>query len=569
MDCQVATTGSDAARGTADQPFRTIQRGLDFVARDGGTVTVAPGTYAEELTIGPRPPAARPIVLRSAQPQAAILDGAERVTAWRLLDAQQHIWTRDFGPAAPYHNDRGRWDLAPRSEQVFVNGRRCAPAKEGTPIDTMPDYSFTATSSTPVRYMLKLPADLNPDTARTEITTKATLLKVRSDRAVIEGFVFRRARTTYQQAMVTLSGEAIEFRGNLLEYASAGSGLAIQTKHAHIHDNTLRANGQFGFSLGGTGNVVENNLVTGNDLAGYKEWGTGGTKIVGSNNVIRHNRFIGNLGGVAIWLDSGPYNNVITHNFVSGNYGEGIRAEISFHSLIAFNLVETTQPCTSTMFGRTQTHCIGISVQNSAEIWVVNNLVRDNRATGIQLYTYRRKGTDLPSWQSRTTDEKHAQWLQRSWADQVVHAYGNRFFNNLVVQDTAEAAGPCLYVRGLLNGDAPHCHGNEVDANFYWNSVTHAPQVQLKDGREMPNGQSDWQTRRGLDGHGRGAFGPAAYLQPIQTATYPYEPTAAFLAANPGRDLSDLPWEIKTDYLDRALPSDRRIVIGHIQSTAQ
>ena len=72
--------------------------------------------------------------------------------------------------------------------------------------------------------------------------------------------------------------------------------------------------------------MIENNVVEGNDLAGYKEWATGGTKIVGNGNVIRRNRFIDNLGGVAIWLDCGPCNSVIEYNYISGNYGEGILA---------------------------------------------------------------------------------------------------------------------------------------------------------------------------------------------------------------------------------------------------
>ena len=325
-DYYVATNGSDTGNGSAAQPFRTIQKGIDSASKSGDTITVLPGTYSEELLLRARGTPDKPIVIKAAKKQEVILDGAERVMGWRLLDSRQNIWEKEFGTQAPYNDDHGRWDLAPRSEQVFVNGRHCNHLKDDTASGAMPDYSFTATLTNLPRYVLKLPLGLNPNTATTEITVKTSLLKVRSDNVVIDGFVFRRVMNTYQNAMVTLNGEAIEFRNNLVEYSSAGSGLAIQTHRAHIHANSFWNNGQFGFAVGGSENLIENNLVQGNDLAGYKEWGTGGTKIVGNSNIIRRNRFIDNLGGVAIWLDCGPANNVIEYNYVSGNYGEGIRA---------------------------------------------------------------------------------------------------------------------------------------------------------------------------------------------------------------------------------------------------
>jgi len=370
--------------------------------------------------------------------------------------------------------------------------------------------------------------------------------------------------------MVTLNGEGIEFRDNLLEYSSAGSGLAILTKRSHIHDNIFRHNGQFGFSVGGTENLIENNLVQGNDLAGYKEWGTGGTKIVGNGNIIRHNRFIRNLGGVAIWLDCAPCNNVIEYNLVSGNYGEGIRAEISFHSYIGYNIVEGTQECVPVMFGKTQQpHCIGISVQNSAEICVVNNFLKDNRGVGIQLATYNRKATDLAKWQEHYDDAKHRQWLHRSWDGGFVYAYSNMFFNNVVIQSTTDAAVPCVFLMGLTNGQKPHCFGNQFDYNFYWNAVTHAPKVQIKNLFEVPNGKSEWQTRYGMDAHTLGGFLAEAYRQPSFGSEYPYKPTASFAGIGKGKDLKGLPWREETDYLGNALAPARKRSIGHIESLAK
>ena len=566
-DFYVATNGSDAANGSAAQPFRTIQKGIDCATQPGDTVTVLPGVYSEDLSLRASGAPGKPIVIRAGKKQEVILDGAERVRGWRLLDSAHNVWGREFGTPSPYNDDGGRWDMPPRSEQVFVDGQRCAHLKDDTAYGAMTDYSFTATLTQPARYALKLPQGKNPDAAMTEITVKTSLLKVRSDHVVINGFVFRRVRNTYQNAMITLHGEDVGFCNNLLEYSSAGSGLAIQTKLSHIHDNIFRHNGQFGFSVGGGDNLIENNLVEGNDLAGYKEWGSGGTKIVGNANIIRRNRFIGNLGGVAIWLDCGPADNVIEYNLVSGNYGEGIRAEISFHSYIGFNIVEDTRECVPVMYGKTQRpHCIGISVQNSSEIWIVNNFLKDNRGIGIQLANYNRKATDLPRWQERRGNEKQNQWLHRSWEGGFIYACSNMFFNNVVVQSTAEATGPCVYLMGLSNGQKPHCFGNLFDCNFYWNPVTRAPKVQVRNSFEVPDGKSEWQTRLGMDMHSIVGVSPTDYAQPAFAAGYPYKPIASFAGIGRGRELKDLPWRVEVDYLKNPLGNGRKSSMGHIES---
>ncbi|MCX7014960.1 MAG: right-handed parallel beta-helix repeat-containing protein [Candidatus Sumerlaeota bacterium] len=565
-DYFVAPNGSDTASGASPQPFRTIQRGIDAAANPGDTLTVLPGVYREELTVRSHGTPQRPIVIKAAEKQKAVIDGADRITGWRQIDAGRNIWSNELGGKAPYNNGGGRWDMPPRSEQVFVDGKPCAHVKEDTAHEAMPEHSFTATLSDPAAYALKLPAGMDPNVATTEITVRSALMNVdQASDIVVEGFVFRRARNTYQNGMVALRGEAIEFRNCVLEYSSAGSGMSIQSKRAHIHDNVFQSNGQFGFALSGQDNILENNLVTGNDRAGYTEWGTGGTKIVGNGCILRHNRFIGNLGGVAIWLDCGPCNNVIEGNYVSGNYGEGIRAEISFHNYIGYNIVENTKECVSTMFGKTQSHNIGISVQNSAETIVCNNFLKDNTGVAIQLRAYNRPASDLPQWQLHYADEKHKQWLQRSWDSKVIYANDNLFYNNVIVQAAPEAKDPCIWVRGGFNGDSPQCFGNQIDYNFYWNLATHAPKAQIKDVMEVPDEKSQWRTRYGLDKHALGGFTPDDYLRPAFDEKYPYAPTAAFAGLGKGVVVNGFPGHRETDFLGNPVVAGRPPDMGHIQ----
>lgn len=560
-DYHIAANGSDGASGSATQPFKTIQRGIDAAGRPGDTVTIHPGVYHEELMVRAGGTAERTIAIKAAEKGTVILDGARRIQGWRLLDGALSVWEVDLDSPAPYNNGQGRWDMPPRSEQLFVDGKRCTHLKEGGAPGAMADYSFTATLATPARYRLKLPRGVNPDQALTEVSVKASLLELgRSSAGVlIDGLTFRRARDTYQGSMVTLRGEGHEIRNCLFEYSSAGSGLGVQSRRCRIHDCTFRANGQFGFTLAGVENILENNLVEGNDLAGYKEWGTGGTKIVGNGCIVRHNRFIGNLGGVAIWLDCGPCDNVIEGNYVSGNFGEGIRSEISFHNYIGYNIVELTRECTSTMFGKTQTHCIGISVQNSAETIVCNNFLKDNGGPGIQLFAYNRKASDLPAWQRY--NKRQIDWLKRSHDSGIIYANDNKIFNNVIVQSVPQSADACIWWRGPLNGENPHNFGNEVDCNFYWNSVTHAPKVKIKNLAEVPGAGSQWRTQYGLDAHGGGGFAPADYARPAFGAQYPYLPAAGFPGLGQGKPLGAFPGHQAVDFLGHPAGPG----VGHIQ----
>ena len=78
----VAPGGSDEARGTQSQPFRTIQKAAD-VAKPGDVCYVAPGIYRETVTPGRSGTKCNPIVFRAASGRSATIVGSEPVTGWK------------------------------------------------------------------------------------------------------------------------------------------------------------------------------------------------------------------------------------------------------------------------------------------------------------------------------------------------------------------------------------------------------------------------------------------------------------------------------------------------------
>jgi hypothetical protein len=128
----VATTGSDTADGTAERPFRTINRAAG-VARPGDTVVVHGGEYREWV----RPRAgglsdARRITYQAADGEHVVIKGSERVRSWEPDGAT--VWkavipNAVFGAFNPYAEEiAGDWIVygkdAPRKHlgEVYLNG---------------------------------------------------------------------------------------------------------------------------------------------------------------------------------------------------------------------------------------------------------------------------------------------------------------------------------------------------------------------------------------------------------------------------------------------------------------
>lgn len=82
MEYHVSIEGNDQAKGTSDQPFRTISRAA-ALAMAGDTVTVHAGVYREWVNPANGGTEEHRIIYRSAGDGEVVITGAERISDWR------------------------------------------------------------------------------------------------------------------------------------------------------------------------------------------------------------------------------------------------------------------------------------------------------------------------------------------------------------------------------------------------------------------------------------------------------------------------------------------------------
>ena len=129
----VATTGSDSGVGTADAPFRTINRAAR-AAQPGDTVRVHEGVYRERVNpVRGGVSDQRRITYEAAPGEHVVIKGSERVTGWELVDGT--VWKATipntlFGSFNPFAEEiDGDWIVyahptTPKKHlgDVYLNG---------------------------------------------------------------------------------------------------------------------------------------------------------------------------------------------------------------------------------------------------------------------------------------------------------------------------------------------------------------------------------------------------------------------------------------------------------------
>ncbi|MEJ7613366.1 MAG: chondroitinase-B domain-containing protein, partial [Candidatus Fervidibacter sacchari] len=129
---------SDANPGTAELPFKTINRAAQLV-QPGDVVVVKAGIYREHVRLTRSGKPGAPITFIADPPGSVILTGSDPITGWERVDGNAPIyrvpWKHRFvinrrpdGSLVEHHPDDERHKLWGRAELVIVDGKLCLPA---------------------------------------------------------------------------------------------------------------------------------------------------------------------------------------------------------------------------------------------------------------------------------------------------------------------------------------------------------------------------------------------------------------------------------------------------------
>jgi hypothetical protein len=154
----VSPQGDDAAAGTRDAPFLTLQRARDAVrALDAGarerdvSVFLRGGMHRLQRTLvldaRDSGRAGHPVVYRAAPGEQPVIAGSIPVTGWTLVDAELGIYQTYVGPR--------------ETRQLYVNGQRATRARTPDyPVGFRPTYYWFFGAPTPVGIEF-IPTELN------------------------------------------------------------------------------------------------------------------------------------------------------------------------------------------------------------------------------------------------------------------------------------------------------------------------------------------------------------------------------------------------------------------------
>jgi hypothetical protein len=158
-----------------------------------------------------------------------------------------------------------------------------------------------------------------------------------------------------------------------------GSGIWLG-EAMQVLNNLVHHNGQIGVSGGGSSILVDSNEIAYNNNAGYDwSWEAGGTKFVGTTNLIVRGNYVHDNDGPGLWTDINNTGTLYENNRTVANKVAGILHEISFSAVIRNNTVESdgfTPDGSSFLFGA------GILVSDSNDVEIYGNTV-SNCMNGI------------------------------------------------------------------------------------------------------------------------------------------------------------------------------------------
>jgi alpha-N-arabinofuranosidase len=391
----VATTGSDAAQGSKEAPWQTIQKAAATLM-PGDTCIVHAGTYREWVNPARGGTAQMPIKYEGAKGEDVFVKGSNQLTTWALDSGQ--VWkvvvpTSTFGTFNPYSavfsGDYMTAGANYHQGNVYLNGKAYSEvltqAEVGTTADTW--YAEVTGDSTTIWANFGA-AKPNDELAEINVRKSAFFPSTLGlDYIEIRGFHILHGATNWapptaypQEGLIMMNfGLGWVIENNYISDAktvcvsgglgsgNAGQGINQVGNHV-IRHNTIERCGQAGIagSHGMVASLIEGNLIqdinpTTTHVGG---WEAAGIKIHSAIDVVIRGNVIRRVraGALGIWLDWQAQGSRITGNvfydieqdvlkfeadhgptLVDNNiFEKGNVADVSEHSIFVHNLFSQT-----------------------------------------------------------------------------------------------------------------------------------------------------------------------------------------------------------------------------------
>ena len=451
----VDTGGADSNPGTADQPFRTLNKGLDKAltnrsANQGTCVLLQPGTYREgvdryvdpSVANGPR------IVIESVVPGEAVVAGSEVWTNWSCSSGVcSHDWSYNWGTAS--YSDVSVGPLARRREMVVVNG---ANLNQYMSKSELTPGSFSVDEGANKIYV-KPPSGVSLNSAKVEVAVRGMLFKAgRLNDLTLRGLVFQHAATPFRvdgAVMLTSSQSDVLLEDVLIQW-NGQRGLFMTGANYTLRDTVMLHNGNDGLHGNTLSDLTMEDTESSynnwrGDRGGFYTWDVEKLLEVHRATITRH-KSVGNLSR-GFWIDGDSEDVVIDGAYSCNNKLDGIHIEAVQGPI----MVKNSTFCDNGIHGVHLAAAVGVTLQNNIisgngqrAIEIANGCRDDifNFETGETYYLCPKSLTVLNNTISSSTisGDNGLLWWVRLYGTELSTFMSTSTFNNNTYHASADKA---------------------------------------------------------------------------------------------------------------------------------
>lgn len=344
---------------------------------------------------------------------------------WLLRDQPEEAWSSgeclDEAPRCSFAND------------LFIDDQ---PLPQAASLDDLQPGTWFFDYDNATIYLAADPAN-----RVVELSTTAIAFESEASDVLIYGLTVEKYAGPGQVAPVrAFEGRNWRIERSIVRLNSAG-GITVGEGTQVINSQIIR-NGQIGVSGIGDNMLIEGNEIAYNNFAGYSPgWEAGGTKFVGSRDLVVRGNYVHHNRGPGLWTDGSNVDVLYEDNLVVQNAGAGIFHEISYDAVIRYNVAMYNAPTPRQMFEGGQ-----IFVSSSGNTTVHDNIVVVGSSGGNAVAIVQ---------QGRGDGE-----LGPHVAD------GNEVHNNVMVMLHEESLTGLS--AGLEDGDEWNVSGNQFRDNTYY-----------------------------------------------------------------------------------------------------